>query len=553
MPKGSIFIFFLINYCSFGQIVINEIFPAPLANQSEWVELYNPTDADFISEGFYIANRNSSIFIPQKLAITAKSFAVICKDSTNLSGNLNCLLIKINMPILHNDYDIITIRDKDSILIDSIYYDFKWGKKGISLERYDWSEPATDSSNWVLSTYSEGSSLCKENSRKIADMSVDLTYKFYEKSILVDIVNNGRLPLANLMIKGEFTLVQGADVIQLPIFEERIDIFTKKATRHYEYRVVDILQDLNYGLLATFNTYVYFDSSGILTEKKSTTRLALPKPFSGLLINEFLYDVEKGCAEFIEFFNLTNDTLSVFDWEIFNKPTGSKKMVVEIDDSSKIVYPNDYFVIIWDSSFFNCFEYLLGDSRIFYSNKTFSLKNEGDNIVVYDRIGMCQDSLSFSPNWHEENITKPKNRSLEKISPSVPSADSSNWFTCVSPRGATPNEVNSVAFEEGRKISIEIEPNPFSPNSPAKPRAKIRYVLPFKQARITGKIFDLNGIIVRELANNELSPSIGEIEWDGLDFKKNKVSPGGYILLFESVNIITNEVSRIKKIIAVGW
>lgn len=553
MLKVSIFIFFVINYCGFGQIVINEIFPAPPQNQSEWIELYNPTNVDFISEGFYIANRNSSIFIPQKLVVTAKSFAVICKDSTNLPKNLNCSLIQVNMPTLHNDYDIVAIRDKDSTLIDSIYYDFKWGKKGISFERYDWSEPAIDNSNWLLSTYSEGNSLCKENSRKIADMSVDLTYKFSEKNILVDVVNNGRLPLDNLIIKGEFILKQDADEVRLPIFEEIIDTFPKKANRYYEYRVSDMLQNLNYDLLKVLSIYASFDSLGVSVEKEFTTRLALPRPFLGLLINEFLYDVEKGCGEFIEFFNLTNDTLSLFDWKIFNKSTGSKKMYVEIDDSSKVIYPNDYFIIIWDSSFFNCFEYLLGDSRIFCSNKSFSLKNGGDDIVIYDRMGMCQDSLSFSPEWHKGNITEPKNRSLEKISPSVLSSDGSNWFTCVSPKGSTPNEMNSVAFKEGEKISIEIEPNPFSPNSPTKPKAKIRYVLPFKQARVTGKIFDLNGIIVRELVNNELSPSIGEIEWDGLDFKKSKVSPGGYILLFESVDIVTNRVSRIKKVVAVGW
>lgn len=553
MPKVSIIALFLINYCCFGQIVINEIFPAPLANQSEWIELYNPTDSDFISDGFFIANRNSSIFVPRKLVIISKSFVVICKDSTNLSKNVNCSLIQTNIPTLHNDYDIITIRSQDSILIDSIYYDFKWAKKGISLERYDWSEPAIDNSNWLLSTSPEGNSLCRENSSRITDMAVDLTYKFLRNSIVVDVINNGRLVLTNLIIKGEFILKQGADVIQLPIFEERIDTFPKKANQHHEYRVFEIIQNLNYDLLKALNVYVSFDSVGALVEKEFTTRLDLPKPFSGLLINEFLYDVEKGCGEFIEFFNLTNDTLSLFNWKIFNKPTENRKMYVEIDDASKVIYPNDYFIIIWDSSFFNCFEYLLGDSRIFCSNKSFSLKNEGDNIVIYDRIGMCQDSLSFSPNWHEDNITEPKNRSLEKILPSVTSSESSNWFTCVSPKGATPNEMNSVSFKEGEKISIEIEPNPFSPNSTAKPKVKIRYTLPFKQARITGKIFDLNGIIVRELLNNELSPPIGEIEWDGLDFKSSKVPPGGYILLFESVDIITNKVSKIKKIIAVGW
>jgi hypothetical protein len=457
------------------------------------------------------------------------------------------------MPTLHNDYDVITIRNQDSILIDSIYYDFKWGKKGISFERYDWSEPAIDNSNWLLSTYPEGNSLCRENSSRITDMSVYLTYKFLGNSIVVDVINDGRLSLANLIIKGKFIFKQDADELQLPIFEERINTFPKKANRHYEHKISEVLQNLNYDLLKTLNIYVSFDSLGVLVEKEFIIRLDLPKPFSGLLINEFLYDVEKGCGEFIEFFNLTNDTLSLFDWKIFNKPTENRKMYVEIDDTSKVIYPNDYFVVIWDSSFFNCFEYLLGDSRIFCSNRSFSLKNGGDNIVVYDRAGMCQDSLSFSPDWHEENITEPKNRSLEKVLPSVLSSDSSNWFTCVDSKGATPNKVNSVSFKEGEKVSIEIEPNPFSPNSSAKPRAKIRYVLPFKQARITGKIFDLDGIIVRELVNNELSPSIGEIEWDGLDFKRSKVSPGGYILLFESVDIITNEVSMVKKIIAVGW
>ncbi len=553
MLRVSSIILLLANYYCLGQIVINEIFPAPEANQTEWIELYNPYDSNFIIDGFYITNRNSSVYVPQKLVVNGKSFAVICQDTTNLTNEVSCFLSQTKIPTLHNDYDVITIRDGDSLLIDSIYYDFRWGEKGASLERYDWSEPATDSHNWHISGTQERHSVCQQNNQTIKDASIGLFYGLSDNLIVVDLLNSGRLPLTEVNIKCELVAEENGEELQILIFMEEIEAFPKEANRHYEYNIAYLLESLKYDFLRALHIYVSFDSLGTLVEKDFVIELNLPKPFSGLCINEFMYDVEKGCGEFIELFNNTNDTLNLYGWKIFNRPSENRTTLVEIGDSSKIILPKGYFLIIWDSAFFNCFEYLRGDSRIFYSEKSFGLKNGGDNIVVYDRIGICQDSLTFLPTWHKGNISNTKNRSLEKEISTFISSDSSNWFTCVDVRGGTPNETNSVSIKGGEEISVVVEPNPFSPNSVTKPKAKIRYVLPFKQARISGKVMDLNGTIVSELINNELSPSIGEIEWDGLDFNNNKVSPGGYVLLFESVDIVSNKVSRIKKVIAVGW
>jgi hypothetical protein len=118
-----------------AQVYINEIFPAPAQSKSEWIEIYNPNENDISLPGLIITNRNSSFKLERKINLLPNSFFALLSDTVGFSDYLTCPFLIINLPTLHNDWDAITIRTLDSVLIDSIYYDFRWGKKDFSLER----------------------------------------------------------------------------------------------------------------------------------------------------------------------------------------------------------------------------------------------------------------------------------------------------------------------------------------------------------------------------------------------------------------------------------
>ncbi|MFN3306139.1 MAG: hypothetical protein ACK42Z_03010, partial [Candidatus Kapaibacteriota bacterium] len=180
-----------------------------------------------------------------------------------------------------------------------------------------------------------------------------------------------------------------------------------------------------------------------------------------------------------------------------------------------------------------------------------NLRNTGDLIILINSIGLTHDSLTYLPQWHKGKLTSYKQRSLEKLVPTQLSFISDHWYTSVDQRGATPGEINSVSLEKGDKITLFVEPEPFSPSTTS--NLTITYILPFKQARITAKIFSLDGIEISTIANNQITPSSGELIWNGITNLGGKIKAGGYVLLFEASDITTGEFSTTKRTIAIGW
>ncbi|MCX7909010.1 MAG: lamin tail domain-containing protein [Ignavibacteria bacterium] len=534
----------------FSQIFINEIFPAPNSNQSEWIELINPSETNVLLNGLIITNRNSSIKVNDNIVIPPNSMFLIMKDTIGFSNSLSCNYIKCLLPTLHNDWESLTIRNLDSTLIDSIFYTSKLIKRGFSIERYDWSE-AGFPENLYITYDSSGNTICRENSKVIKDFELIQTTKFDTGRISFKIVNNGRYNVKNLAVKVTINYRKEHNIFEKLFFSDTFSLLPKKDTIIIVIPIIKFFAEEEAELIKTIHLYYSFDSLNKKVSKDFETNLYIPKPFTNVLLNEFLFDSHTGCGEFIELLNFSFDTINLNDWLIVN--SSGKKIELDGEKGSFYLPPSNYFVIIWDSAFYNCYEELKSRPNFFVSNSNFSLRNTGDQIILYNKIGMVHDSLTFYPEWHKGKLTSYKQKSLEKLIPTQKSYLSENWFTCVDPKGATPGELNSVSFDKNEKIQISIEPDPFSPNSPNKSQAKITYILPFIQARITVKIFDLSGFEIVTLLNNQISPSSGEFFWDGKTKNGNIVQPGGYIIFFQAIDAISGETSTKKTVITVGW
>ncbi|MGQ9818705.1 MAG: lamin tail domain-containing protein [Candidatus Kapaibacteriales bacterium] len=534
-----------------SQVVINEIFPAPKAEQTEWIEIYNPNETDFVLNQFYLTNRNSSVYNDLLIRIPANSFIILTRDSALLGEIATCAVYEVKLPVLHNDWDIVTIRNYDSLIIDSVFYRFSSSWSGNSLERIDWSVPAYENSNWAKCPLNDGHTICRSNYNALPEFSFSWNSVFVYGTLRLTIRNNGRQALNNFTYKiklvlklqydEQFEILIDSSVVQIP----------KNDSSKIEKDLTEVLKDFEFEFVNKLNLTFEYDSIGIRITKTGSLTLNIPKFFSGILINEFMYEAETGCAEFVELYNNTSDTILLKGWKISNHSTGVKRNFIEIYDTNSKIPPKGYFVVIWDSMFFNCFEDLLHSPFIYCSPENFSLKNTGDNIKVFDLIGILQDSLSYSPKWHKYNVNRTRNRSLEKILPSLISNEEENWLSCIDPRGSTPTLPNSVQIQVSEEdIELKLIPNPFSPN---KNRLSIFYTLPFKQSRLSVKIFTIDGVEIREILSNELVPAEGEIFWDGLDANKNLVSLGGYVLYLEAIDSQSGKVKVRKEIIGVGY
>lgn len=116
---------------SFGDILINELLPAPSSGKNEWIELYNDTDQAVDLSGWIILNKEGSKYSTTSLSgiIDPDDFLVF----DNISGSLN------------NSGDEIILKDPNGQIISQVSY-------GNFSSSYDCAWARDDVGNYSLTT-----------------------------------------------------------------------------------------------------------------------------------------------------------------------------------------------------------------------------------------------------------------------------------------------------------------------------------------------------------------------------------------------------------------
>jgi|GEM_PF-1113327 len=90
-------------------IIINEILPAPSANETEWLELFNPTEETVSLAGWQLSDASNKIFtVPDDVVMAPNDYLVFSKSQTKIS--------------LNNDGDILTLLNTVGEIIDEMTY-----------------------------------------------------------------------------------------------------------------------------------------------------------------------------------------------------------------------------------------------------------------------------------------------------------------------------------------------------------------------------------------------------------------------------------------------
>ena len=270
---------------------------------------------------------------------------------------------------------------------------------------------------------------------------------------------------------------------------------------------------------------------------------------NSLVINEIMFETDK--SEYIEFYNTTDDSISLSGWKISDAPTPSGNRNTLLLNGT--IAPKNYFIVAADSNIFVSFSFLANSKNIFIVNKDLSLGNSGDAIALKDLTDEIIDSVYYSSAWGLKNISL-NNRSLEKISPQLNSLDAKSWSTSVSGFGGTPSAINSLFLESKiPKTILSLEPNPFSPDGDGfEDNLLISFQIPQNSSTIKIKIFDSVGRLIRTLVNNELSQNTGAVIWNGLNDDGIRAKIGPHIILFEALDNFGNSVASTKSVVVVA-
>ena len=157
-------------------------------------------------------------------------------------------------------------------------------------------------------------------------------------------------------------------------------------------------------------------------------------------------------------------------------------------------------------------------------------------IVLLNVVNEEVDAVNYDSKWHYEVIEETKGVSLERISKAV-SNNPFNWTSASSSSGfGTPGMENSQSREISKASSnVSLESKSFSPNGDGYQDILIlNYNMSSPNTTANVYVFNENGALIKQIANNETLSSTGIITWDGEREIGGKANVGIYILLFES-------------------
>lgn len=529
-------------------ILISEIMFAPSGDEPEWVEIYNASDNTINLKNWSISDASTKTTIAKgDFLFHPREYLVLSKDSTILNFyQIPSKIITPLLPTLNNTEDAVAIYDNTGSKIDSVYYFGRWGKTGFSIERIDFDDSSLDSANWLIPTDSIKATPGRENSTKRKNFDLKIAsveipkFSDYATPINVKLTvqNIGLNQVANFSIDvfKDSNFDSSASENELILSQTFQNTLNKKDSATINFEISNLEPGEN-ALIFLIN----FPSDENPKNNIAFKKLNISFPSNSIVINEIMFDPLPGYCEYIELFNRSNIPVNLKNWRFNDMRTqDGRANFISLSQNDLILMPGEYAVIASDTTLF---KYLNpGDSiaKLIILNKSLSLNNDFDDVVITDLTSKIIDSVRYFSNWHSQIITDKRGRSLEKINPNLPSADKSSWMTSSAKSGGTPGRKNTAYIEtsgQNQPAKITVTPSIFSPDGDGLDDVcLISYSLPFNSGTINVKIFDSQGRQIKTLALNQYTTQNGNLLWDGTDENGKIGRIGIYIILFEAVS-----------------
>lgn len=438
---------------AYSQVVINELMYAPVSPAKEWFELYNTSAAPVNLQNWKW--RDAAVSNPirtitsQSILLQGNAYAVICEDSANFRQNypaVNAVVIQsIGWNALNNTgtENLVLYRNTGSTE-DSLTYSVSWGGTGgFSLERINPLGATNQQSNWGSCIDLLKATPGRLNS--ITPKQFDLQLKSFTifplspnagdtLKLNFTIKNSGLNPASNYLLN----VYNDLNLDSIPVQSELIHsnsfstVLSINDTIYYTFRFhpADSGRKQYIGLV-----YWAPDQDTVNNKLVRSVITGGQLVTTGILINEIMYAPQTPEPEWIEFYNNSNSPINIKNWKIADESAlGSP---VTITSSDRIINPDEYFVISKSNSILAAHA-LIDSSKIIFLSGLPVLNNDRDRIVIYNNASGIVDEVTYSSTWGGNS-----RNSLERISFTKPSQDSTNWITSLDCEFSSPTRINS--------------------------------------------------------------------------------------------------------------
>jgi hypothetical protein len=534
-----------------AQITFSEIMydVATNENHDEFVEIFNLSFTQSIDIAGWLFSDSSGIdeIIPYKGGnkLNPRSFAVILDGSYFNNSTVYDSIVPDSVLILtidnnafgssglantRGEYLSIINADGDTLTI----YKYSIGNRpGFSDEKI-FLDSLNKPENWEECQISGGT---PGRVNSLSPRNIDLGFKSLSLSLPTQLFENDTveiiLRIYNLgvqSIKDSIKIEFFLDKNENYLFDNN-DFFIEDKNFYYDSNNdgVSVLCKINYlppgEHLLVANILYALDQKP--ENNSAFARIFVLSSKAKMCINEIKFLTFSNEPQWIELYNPESEKLLLKGWCI-----ADRKDTVSIDTVS-FLYPGQK-KILSDSCITHIYD--IADSLVIILNSFPKLNISEDEISLIKPGGDIQESINYQLGWLEGN--EDRKISLERINPYLAANKSENWGPCIELSGATPGIRNSIFTSlDERKISLNVQPNPFSPDNDGHDDFTIiSGVLPEKSARIKVQIFDIKGRLIRTLHDNYFTGSHFNVVWDGNDTSGRTARIGIYIVFVQAIS-----------------
>ncbi len=529
-----------------GDIIFNEIMAAPtdllgLPN-AEYVEIYNRSSKNLNLTDWTLHDASGSSGPCQNLTLTPGSYLIICSTSNvaDLSVFGNAIGIGL-FPSLNNSGDNLTLYDNNNQKIDEVNYSDSWyhdpdkTSNGYSLERIDQNFPCPTGDNWSASNSVIGGTPGNINS--INGIYFDSEAPLIKKAYIYDpqtimLFFNEAMDESTLSLEQNYSLDQG---IGSPAFA---------ATNPYaDFVILQFAGTFQKNITYTLTVSNLKDCSGNLINSATTVQVAIADTATDadLLINEILFNPYSGGYDFVELYNNSNKIFDLRGLKIANADLATDTLndIYEITSDNLLLFPGDYLAITENPDDIKLRYSTPNPNRIIKAINLPTFNDDEGKVVLLNENFKRIDQFRYSDKFHYPLINDAEGVSLERLSFTRPTQDSTNWQSAAQTIGfATPAYKNSQAMEAGSgNENIEIIPRVFSPDEDGyNDVLSIRYHFNEPGLVVNATVFDSRGRVIQYVARNVLVGEDATLSWNGINLDNEKAKIGIYVLYSEIFN-----------------
>jgi hypothetical protein len=548
--KLLLFSFFL-GLHSFGQtnqLVITEIMADPTPSKGlperEYLEIYNPSSEDINVKNFKLYYGDFSVSFPDSI-IKSNSYAIVFRKGYEAEFKIFGAIIPLPNFSLSNERALLVLKNQGGQDVFHINYSLDWhnlkNEGGISLEMIDTRFPCVKNQNWASSIDSNGGTPGKLNSVNKANpdikapklLNFNLDFNVLTLNFDEEISNDFIKEINNIKINDGLNEVIG--IVYEPYQTNKIIIKLKRPVEEGESieLIVDNLEDC---------------SGNISESLRIVLANVVPAKLGEILLSEILFNPKAGGEDFVELFNASDKILNLRGWKFAKlNAKGEISEISEIANYDLFIKPNSYVAFSKDKNFLQRNYPKAGN--LIEVLKMPSFNNDYGTVLVLDKNELEFDRFFYSENMHNQLIVNPEGISLERTNYDL--TKKSIWTSAALDFGfATPGSPNSQSFTESIKNVFYAEPmvfNPYQPNG--NPITYLKYNLNGQGFAAKIDIMDKNGKLVRNLSNNSILGSTGEIEWDGLSNSGELLPVGYYVFRVKLFSAKINQDFLVKCVI----